>query len=47
MDILSNNYPLNITSPKYKNLKMRDKVVLVSELLKQMKTKWRKIKNLP
>lgn len=45
VDILRNNYPLNITTPKYKKLRNHEKKISVIKLLEQIKTKWRRVKS--
>lgn len=47
VNILKRDYGLNITSPKYKRLNPKEKVVLMSDLIEALKGKWRKIKNWP
>lgn len=47
VDILRNNYPLNITTPKYKKLRKHEKKISVIKLLEQIKTKWRMVKRSP
>lgn len=47
VNILRKEFGLNITSPKYKRLKPRNKIVLMSQLIKALKKNWRKIKYWP
>ena len=43
VNILREKYGLNITSPRYKRLHPRNKIVLMSGLIKALKKNWRKI----
>ncbi|KAJ7388800.1 hypothetical protein OS493_035584 [Desmophyllum pertusum] len=44
VSILRKEYGLNITSPKYRQLRSRDKIVLMAPLIQALKNKWHKIK---
>lgn len=44
VNILKKKYGLDIAAPKYKNMHRRDKIVLMSGLIKALKKNWRKVK---
>lgn len=47
VNILRKKYGLDITAPKYKKMDRRNKIVLMSALIKALKKNWRKIKPFP
>ena len=44
VNILKKKYGLDIAAPKYKKMDRRDKIVLMSTLIKALKKNWRKVK---
>jgi len=47
VNVLKKKYGLNITTPSYKKMKSRNKIVLMSALIKALKKNWRKVKSYP
>lgn len=47
VNILKKKYGLDIAAPKYKKMDRRDKIVLMSALIKALKKNWRKVKPYP